>query len=154
MAIGFLAELMIFEKRFFDFFFIAEFFLLKSFQRRLCRAFFCPNFRKIYSRARAHSRSKKPQSSTNTRLFASVAYKKIEIYHMIHIVSYIRYNIIYIHRGIPKIHLAGQSQIFCTLFAFWSIESHTNGIFVGIEITRLIFGRPQIFIKSYLQFYP
>ena len=56
--------------------------------------------------------------------------------------------------GIPKIHLVGPIPILCTLFAFWSIKSQINDNFVDIEVTKLIFGRPQIFIKSYFRLYP
>ena len=40
--------------------------------------------------------------------------------------------------GIPKIYLVVQNRTFCTVFGLWSMKSQIAGIFVGIEMTRLI----------------
>ena len=55
--------------------------------------------------------------------------------------------------GIPKIHLVVQNQILWAVFAMWSMKSQMAGIFIGIEISRLIFGRLKLFFKNNIQFY-
>ena len=49
---------------------------------------------------------------------------------------------------------SGRSKpIFCAVSGFWSMKSQIPGIFIGIEMTRLIFGRLELFFKSYIQFH-
>ena len=39
---------------------------------------------------------------------------------------------------------------FCVRYSAFE-KNEINGIFIDIEMTRLIFGRPQLFFKSYMQ---
>ena len=50
--------------------------------------------------------------------------------------------------GFPKNHLVFQNPNFCAVSGFGSMKSQFPGIFVGIEMARLIFGKPKIFFKS------
>ena len=49
--------------------------------------------------------------------------------------------------GILKNLLVVQNPTFCAVSGFWLIKSQIPGIFVGIEMIRLIFGRPELFFQ-------